>query len=131
MGSNMLIVRSGSSRAGGVRGGAGSQPTITWEDLGKIESDVPSVRSAAPAPQHQAQAMAEGANWSTSVQGTTPDYFEIRDWEVGQGRALTDADVDDWRQGRGDRTDGRGPALRALSRTRSARSSASTASRSR
>src|SRR5262245_5693231 len=61
MGSNMLVIRSGSSRGGGVRGGAGSQPTLTWDDLEKIQS-VRSVRFAAPMLGTTAQVQAEGAN---------------------------------------------------------------------
>src|SRR6188472_3136860 len=60
MGSNMLVLRSGSSRQGGVRGGAGSQPTLTWEDMDAIRAEVPSVRYLAPQLQTRAQVMAEG-----------------------------------------------------------------------
>ena len=33
LGTNMLIIQSGSSSSGGARGGFGSQPTLTWDDL--------------------------------------------------------------------------------------------------
>ena len=33
MGTNMLIVLSGTTTTGGVAGGFGSMPTLTWEDL--------------------------------------------------------------------------------------------------
>ena len=48
MGTNLLIVMPGSTTAGGARGGFGSQPTITWDDLEAIQTQVPSVRAAAP-----------------------------------------------------------------------------------
>jgi len=38
MGSNLLVVRGGSSSGGGVRGGFDSQPTLTWDDLDAILS---------------------------------------------------------------------------------------------
>jgi putative ABC transport system permease protein len=85
MGSNMLVVRSGSSRAGGVRGGAGSQPTITWDDMAAIRDEIPSVKYVAPHMQTRAQANAEGQNWNTSAQGTTPEYFRIRNWRAAKG----------------------------------------------
>jgi putative ABC transport system permease protein len=94
MGSNMLVVRSGSSRWGGVRGGAGSQPTLTWDDLEEIKTEIPSVRLAAPVLGTSAQVMAEGANWSSNVQGTTEEYFEIRNWKIQSGRGLSAADVE-------------------------------------
>ena len=86
MGSNMLMVRSGSSRSGGMRGGAGTQPTITWSDLEAIKNEVPSVLYAAPSLGSSAQVMAEGQNWNTSITGTTNDFFAIRNWPVVSGR---------------------------------------------
>ncbi|MDR0966148.1 MAG: ABC transporter permease [Myxococcales bacterium] len=88
MGSNMLMVRSGSSRMGGMRGGAGSQPSITWADLDAIKNEVPSVLYAAPVLSSAAQIMAEGQNWNTSVSGTTNDFFSIRNWDIASGRAF-------------------------------------------
>ena len=48
MGTNLLIIQSGSSSSGGVRGGFGSQPTLTWDDLAAIRTEVSSVKAAAP-----------------------------------------------------------------------------------
>jgi len=93
MGSRMLVVRSGTSRAGGVRGGAGSQPTITWDDMAAIRDELPAVERVAPVLQSRAQVMADGQNWNTSVQGTTPDYFLIREWPAQTGAFFTEADV--------------------------------------
>jgi putative ABC transport system permease protein len=95
MGSNMIVVRSGSSQQGGARGGAGSQPTLTWSDLDAIRG-LPSVRLAAPQLQRSAQVMGDGQNWATSVQGSTPELFEIRNWRVAEGRFF---DEDDDRAG--------------------------------
>jgi putative ABC transport system permease protein len=91
MGSNMLVVRSGSSQSGGVRGGAGSQPTITWADLDAIR-EVATVKAAAPVLTVQAQVMADGQNWATSVQGTTPEFFGIRNWQLAAGAFFDEGD---------------------------------------
>ncbi|MBR2978782.1 MAG: ABC transporter permease [Myxococcaceae bacterium] len=93
MGSNMLMVRSGSSRSGGMRGGAGSQPSITWSDLEAIKEEVPSVLYAAPVLSSTAQVMAEGQNWNTGVSGTTNDFFAIRNWEIVGGRAFEQSEL--------------------------------------
>jgi len=93
MGSRMLVVRSGASRASGARGGAGSQPTITWDDMRAIREEVPTVQRVAPVLQTRAQVMAEGQNWNTSVQGTTPEYFLIREWPAASGVFFTDSEV--------------------------------------
>ncbi len=93
MGTNLLVVRSGSSQAGGVRGGFGSQPTLTWDDLAAIR-ELSSVRYAAPELRSSASVMSEDQNWTTRVAGVTPDYLAIRNWRIGRGQSLPDADSD-------------------------------------
>jgi putative ABC transport system permease protein len=94
MGTSLLIVMPGSTSSGGARGGFGSQPTLTWDDLKAIQTEVPSVRSAAPVLRSNAQLLSEDQNWSTTVQGTTPEYFEIRSWTAMSGTNLTQSDID-------------------------------------
>jgi putative ABC transport system permease protein len=94
MGSNMLIVRSGSAQSGGARGGAGTEPSLTWADLEAIAEEVPEVAVVAPHLVAAAQLQAEGQNWATSVQGTTPAYFAIRNWTAGSGRLFGEGDVE-------------------------------------
>src|SRR3970040_1733931 len=55
MGTNTLVVRSGTARGGGVRGGAGSQPSITWDDVDAIEREVAGVTAVVPELQTRAQ----------------------------------------------------------------------------
>ncbi|HEX9296101.1 MAG TPA: ABC transporter permease [Polyangiaceae bacterium] len=94
MGTSLLIVMPGTSTSGGARGGFGSQPTLTWDDLRAIQAEVPSVRSAAPVLRSSGQIVSEDQNWTTQVQGTTPDYFDIRSWRVQSGTNLTESDVE-------------------------------------
>src|SRR5262245_2436348 len=93
MGTNLLIVRSGSSHWGGVRGGFGSQPTITWDDFRAIQQ-LPSVRHATVRPEVRAQVQSEESNWSTDLGGVTPDFFQIRIWPILSGRHISQSDVD-------------------------------------
>ncbi len=94
MGSNLLIVMPGSNTSSGAKGGSGSQPTLTWDDMRAIESEVSSVRYVAPILRSNAQVMSEDQNWSTSVQGTSPEYFAIRTWPVALGAPIQDSDVE-------------------------------------
>jgi len=94
MGSNMLIVLPGTTSTGGAQGGFGSMPTITWDDLRAIQTDVPSVSYAAPVLRSSAQVLSEDQNWGTTVYGTTPDYFAIRSWPTALGVGITEPDVD-------------------------------------
>ncbi len=94
MGTNILIVMPGSSSAGGARGGFGSQPTLTWDDLKAIQTELPSIREASPVLSSNAQVQSEDQNWTTRVNGTSPNYFDIRNWPMGLGTRFTDSDID-------------------------------------
>jgi len=94
MGSNLLIVLSGSATSGGFRWGSGSVPTLTVEDSKAIASELSAVKYAAPVLQGVTQIVFGNQNWATVTFATTPEALLIRDWPVVKGRSLTQADVD-------------------------------------
>ncbi len=94
IGSNVIIVLSGSVTSGGVRLGHGAAPRLTEDDAKAIASECPAVALVAPSSRGTAQVVFGNNNWSTVVQGTTPDYLEIRDITVQSGRPFTWQDVD-------------------------------------
>ena len=94
MGTNMLVVRAGSSRRGGVRGGAGSRQSLTWRDLEAIQTQVPDVSAASVELSARVQMASEMQNWSSSANGVAPEYFGIRNWELDKGRLLDQSDTD-------------------------------------
>ena len=94
MGTNVLIILPGSTSSGGVRGGFGSMPTLTWDDLAAVRSDVPTVKVAAPTLRSSMPVISEVQNWTTSITGTSPEYFDIRNWPIALGSAITQSDVD-------------------------------------
>jgi putative ABC transport system permease protein len=94
LGSNLIIVLSGSVTSSGVRIGQGSQVTITEDDAASIAREVPAVQVAAPSIRGSAQVVFGNLNWATGVQGVTADYFAARDWVVLSGRPISPEDVD-------------------------------------
>ncbi len=94
MGTNLLIVMPGSTTSGGSFGGFGSMPTLTWDDLAAIRTEVPTVKAAAPQLRSNQSIVSDELNWTTSVTGTSPEYFEIRSWPAGSGSLFTQNDVD-------------------------------------
>jgi putative ABC transport system permease protein len=94
LGSNLIIVLSGSTTSGGIRLGQGSQLTITEEDSLAIAREIPAVQASAPSMRGTAQVVYGNLNWATGIQGVTPDYSEAREWGVTSGRFLTIEDLD-------------------------------------
>ena len=92
MGSNLLIVFSGSTSSGGARMGAGSEPTITLQDAEAIKRECPTVQDVGPSQSGTAQIVYGNQNWSTIVIGTTPSLLDIREWQIVAGRPLTEQD---------------------------------------
>jgi len=93
MGSNLLMVLPGSTTSGGVRMGAGTQPTLTMGDADAIKRECPSVSDVAPVLNGVAQVIYGHQNWSTGIIGTTPSMLVVRDWPLASGRSFTDQDV--------------------------------------
>ena len=92
IGSNVLIVLSGSSTSGGLRAGAGTLLTLTEEDAAAIQAECPAVELAIPTMRGTAQIVFGNQNWSTVIQGATPGYLEARDWRLASGEAFTAQD---------------------------------------
>ena len=89
LGSNMIIVLSGSVLSGGARMGSGSQLTITEDDAWAIQRDIPAVVAAAPTSRGSAQVVYGNLNWATGLQGVTLEYFTTREWDVVDGRLFS------------------------------------------
>jgi putative ABC transport system permease protein len=94
MGSNLLIVLSGSATSGGFRWGSGSVPTLTVDDAKAIANEVSAVKYAAPVLQGVAQVVFGNQNWATVTFATTPEALLIRDWAVVAGRPFSQSDID-------------------------------------
>jgi len=92
MGSNLFIVLSGSSNSMGTRTGSGNAATLNINDAYAV-ADLTDVLMVAPINTGNAQIVYSGNNWNTSVIGTTPNYFNIRNWNVDEGYAFTDSDI--------------------------------------
>jgi len=94
LGSNLIIVLSGSTNSAGVRLGMGSQLTISEDDATAIAREILSVQAAAGSVRGNAQVVYGNLNWATQIQGVTRSYFEARDWPVDEGRPVLQEDVD-------------------------------------
>lgn len=95
LGSNVIVVASGAPTAAGVRQASGSAPTLTLGDVAAI-AGLPSLTAVAPMSYGNAQLVYGAQNWLGPVQGSSPDFFTVRDWEFSAGAPF---DVEDLRAG--------------------------------
>jgi putative ABC transport system permease protein len=95
LGNNMLFVWAGSTNAGGMRGGMGSNNTLMPEDVFAIEAECPAVRAAAPGVTARGQVVFGNQNWnpSSGILGTSEKFPDIRAWPVATGDFFTEGDV--------------------------------------
>ncbi len=94
MGSNLLMIESGSSTSGGSHMGAGTAATLTVGDAKAIETEIPGVKYVAPSIRGVAQVVYGNQNWSTGITGTSPEMIEIRGWSLSSGRPFTEQELD-------------------------------------
>lgn len=90
LGTNILQVRPGQ---GFGRGGGGPRPPdFDIADVQAIRDQVAGVTAVAPQAQSTATVIYNGANWSTTVNGTTNAFFDVQPWELTGGRTFTPAE---------------------------------------
>ena len=94
IGSNLIIVLSGSITSSGLRMGTGNAQTLTEDDARAITRECDAAALAAPAVRGGVQVVYGNNNWGTQVLGTTPDYLPIRDLDIERGQPFTNSDVD-------------------------------------
>lgn len=94
IGDNLVIVGGGSSKRGGVRGGAGGVQTLMASDGEAMMKDNPDlIKAFTPLVRSSGQAVYHKNNWGTQFQGVTPAFVKVRKWAVSEGAFFTDSDV--------------------------------------
>jgi putative ABC transport system permease protein len=93
LGTNVLTVFPGQQRRGGISFGWGSTNTMTLEDANALLRECPSVRKVSASVNRQAQVKYKNRNTTVTVSGTGPDYPEISNHPLQEGRYFTDAEV--------------------------------------
>lgn len=90
LGANILQIRPGQ---GFGRGGGGPQPPdFKMEDVEAIRTQIAGVQAVAPQASSSGVAVRNAANWTTTINGTTSDYFTAQPWDLTAGRIFTGAE---------------------------------------
>jgi putative ABC transport system permease protein len=90
MGNNMLMVMPGADRRGPTQTGA---QLFTLADVQAITRDVTAAALVAPASGKSVLTVYGNKNHSATVNGTTNAFFDIRGYEIGEGRTFTDVEI--------------------------------------
>ena len=91
-GANVILVNPGSIETNGVRSAVGARHTLTAADARAI-AELPTIKGAAPSVYGSAQIVYGAQNWATTINGTTPDHFNIREWPLKAGRMFSSEEV--------------------------------------
>lgn len=89
IGANLLMVYPGSASTGGARLGGSTEASLALGDADAIREEVPGLVSVAPLLYSRAQVVHGNLNWSTRIQGVTPDIFVAREWRLSAGRSFS------------------------------------------
>jgi putative ABC transport system permease protein len=96
MGTNMIMIFSGSSsKTGGGPVGLGGVDTLTEDDATAIDRELPdSVAAATAYVRSSKPAVYANNNWLVgTVAGASPNYLQIKSWNLDEGRYFNDQEV--------------------------------------
>ncbi len=95
MGSNMITVRPNSNVTvgGGARLDAANLQTLTLDDVKNLQTQAQYVNTISPGVSGRGQVVNGALNWPTIIQGVSPDYLQIRNWDLKDGTSFTEEDV--------------------------------------
>lgn len=91
LGSNLLTLRPG--QGFGQRTASPGVPLFSEADALAVIDQVPGIRAVAPVGSLSVSTIFRQKSRNTTITGTTPDYFQIGNWRIAEGRFFTSAEV--------------------------------------
>jgi len=89
MGTNVLLITPGQRHGPGASGA----PNFSVKDVQAIKQQIYNLTGVAPAVSASAVAVVGNQNWSTSITGTSNDFFTVRNWTIKSGRMFSDNEI--------------------------------------
>ena len=93
LGDNLIWIEAGSRNVNGVRSGSRGMTTLTMGDVEAILHGVPLIKSVSPQSDGNVLIAYRNRNWTTHYRGVSPEFIEIRRWELAEGATFTQEDV--------------------------------------
>jgi putative ABC transport system permease protein len=92
LGTNMLTLRVGQERRGAPREDNSAKP-FTNEDISALKNEIQNIKAVAAENSTKMNIVYGNKSNSSSVIGTSNDYFIIKDWELTDGRTFDDTEL--------------------------------------
>ena len=93
MGTNLLTIRPGADMRGGVRQDPSSMQTLKMADYERILREKKFVTRVSPEVTASGQVIYGNNNTNTTIYGESPEYLEIKLWEIEQGDCFNEEDI--------------------------------------
>jgi putative ABC transport system permease protein len=94
LGDNLVWVEAGSRNINGVRNGSHGTTTLTPEDAEAIRREMPLIKSVAENVDGSTQLQFGNKNWNTRWRGVSPEYLDIKRWEIAEGSFFSHVNVE-------------------------------------
>jgi putative ABC transport system permease protein len=95
LGDNLIWIEAGARSVNGLRTGTHGTNTLVPGDAQAIREQLRLVARVSENVDERVQLVAGGRNWSSMFRGVSPDYLEIKRWELARGSFLDDDQVRD------------------------------------
>lgn len=93
MGTNMIMIRPGTERRGGVMMGNSDAESLQISDIEAIKKEAVNISAVSPQVSSSGQAVNGNKNWPTSIYGVNENYLNIRKYEIEDGRIFTEREI--------------------------------------
>lgn len=93
MGTNLLSIRPGAEMMGGVRMDPSEMQTLKVSDYEAIVENKKYVTYVSPEVTSSGQVIYGANNTNTTIYGESPEYLDIKQWELKQGSVFSDEDI--------------------------------------
>ena len=93
MGTNLIMVMRANQRRGGISMGSSNVESLTLHDCELIKKNAKNITMVSPVVNSAGQIVNGSKNWSGTVYGGSPDYLEIKKYEIATGVNFTEEDV--------------------------------------
>jgi putative ABC transport system permease protein len=94
LGDNLIWIEAGSRAPNGIRSGARGTKTLVVSDVEAIRHEVPLVKAVAANVDGPVQLIYANMNWATTYRGVSPEYLDIKRWDIESGASFTQDDVE-------------------------------------